>query len=197
MLYADLATLCKSTHSQLFTFQPLLFSFGCFRALCYYIAIHQFGDVTNIEIPIFLGDSAIVPVSKKIGNIDCYYYSINNNKSGTLEVVLPKSFVNRADFGKTMSKLQALVKAESPEVLFSKITENFSLEERNSTSLMEAIMKLSSDLVMLHKNQWDGIWIRITTNFMLIARLQRNDMIIGNPPLGEVGAFTCRLYEKD
>ena len=30
----DLATLCKSTHSQLFTFQPLLFSFGCFRALC-------------------------------------------------------------------------------------------------------------------------------------------------------------------
>ena len=35
MLYADLATLCKSTHSQLFTFQPLLFSFGCFRALCY------------------------------------------------------------------------------------------------------------------------------------------------------------------
>ena len=32
--YADLATLCKSTHSQLFTFQPLLFSFGSFRALC-------------------------------------------------------------------------------------------------------------------------------------------------------------------
>ena len=29
LLYADLATLCKSTHSQLFTFQPLLFSFGC------------------------------------------------------------------------------------------------------------------------------------------------------------------------
>ena len=24
----------KSAHSQLFTFQPLLFSFGCFRALC-------------------------------------------------------------------------------------------------------------------------------------------------------------------
>ena len=27
LLYADLVTLCKSTHSQLFTFQPLLFSF--------------------------------------------------------------------------------------------------------------------------------------------------------------------------
>ena len=34
LLYGDLATLCKSTHSQLFTFQPLLFSFGRFRALC-------------------------------------------------------------------------------------------------------------------------------------------------------------------
>lgn len=148
----------------------------------YYIAIHQFGDVTDIEIPIFLGDSAIVPISKKIDGIDCYYYSINNNKSGALEVILPKSFVNRNDFGKTMSKLQALVKAESSEVLCSKITENFSENELNSKMLMEAIKKLSSDLVMLHKNHWDGIWIRITTNFMLIARLQRHDLIIGNPP---------------
>ena len=41
LLYADLATLCKSTHSQLFTFQPLLFSFGCFSALCYYCGIKE------------------------------------------------------------------------------------------------------------------------------------------------------------
>ena len=42
MLYGDLATLCKSTHSQLFTFKPLLFSFGCFRALCYVITSIDF-----------------------------------------------------------------------------------------------------------------------------------------------------------
>ena len=77
----------------------------------YYIAIHQLGDVENVEIPIFLGDSAIVPISKNIDGIDCYAYSISNNKYGALDVILPKSFVEKSDFGKTMSELQALVTA--------------------------------------------------------------------------------------
>ena len=148
----------------------------------YYIAIHQFGDVEDIEIPIFLGDSAIVPISKTIDGIDCYYYSINNNKYGSLDVLLPKSFVNRPDFGKTMSDLQALVKAESSKVLYSKIVEDFSEKEKRSKTLLRSISKLSEDLVKLHKNKWDGIWIRITTNFMMIARLHKHDLIVGNPP---------------
>ena len=148
----------------------------------YYIAIHQFGDVEDIEIPIFLGDSAIVPISKTIDGIDCYYYSINNNKYGALEVLLPKSFVDKPDFGKAMSDLQALVKAESANVLYSKITEDFSEKQKGSETLMKSILQLSEDLVKLHKNKWDGIWIRITTNFMMIARLHKHDLIVGNPP---------------
>ena len=148
----------------------------------YYIAIHQFGDVEDIEIPIFLGDSAIVPISKTIDGIDCYYYSINNNKYGSLDVLLPKSFVNKPDFGKAMSDLQALVKAESANVLYSKIVEDFSEREKRCDTLMSSILRLSENLVTLHKNKWDGIWIRITTNFMMIARLQKHDLIVGNPP---------------
>ena len=148
----------------------------------YYIAIHQFGDVEDIEIPVFLGDSAIVPISKTIDGIDCYYYSINNNKYGALDVLLPKSFVDRPDFGKAMSDLQALVKAESANVLYSKIVEDFSEKEKGSKALMTSILQLSEDLVKLHKNKWDGIWIRITTNFMMIARLHKHDLIVGNPP---------------
>ena len=148
----------------------------------YYIAIHQLGDVEDIEIPIFLGDSAIVPISKTIDGIDCYYYSINNNKYGSLDVLLPKSFVNKPDFGKAMSDLQALVKAESANVLYSKIVEDFSEREKRCDTLMSSILRLSENLVTLHKNKWDGIWIRITTNFMMIARLHKHDLIVGNPP---------------
>ena len=129
-----------------------------------------------------LGDAAIVPVSKQIDGIDCYCYSIHNNKYGALDVVLPQSFVDKMDFGKVMSNLQALVKAESSEILYNKIVEFFSSEEKNSTELCKLIKKLSEDLVRLHKNKWDGIWIRITTNFMLIARLKKHDLIVGNPP---------------
>lgn len=148
----------------------------------YYIAIHQLSEVKDIEIPILLGDAAIVPKSKQIDGIDCYCYSINNNKYGALNVVLPESFVNKTDFGKIMSTLQALVKAEIPEVLYNKIIENFSSEEKNSSELTNLIKSLSIDLVNLHKNKWDGIWIRITTNFMLIARQKKHDLIVGNPP---------------
>ena len=148
----------------------------------YYIAIHHFGDVEDIEIPIYLGDSAIVPIKKQVDGIDCYFYSINNNKYGSLDVLLPQSMVDRSNFGETMSKLQALVKAESSEVLYAKIIESFSEEEKNSKILMSSIKQLSEDLVKLHKNKWDGIWIRITTNFMMIARLQKHDLIVGNPP---------------
>jgi len=148
----------------------------------YYIAIHQFGEVEDIEIPIYLGDSAIVPVLQQIDGIDCYYYSINNNKYGALEILLPQRFVDKPDFGKAMSDLQALVKAESANVLFSRIVEDFSEKEQRSETLMGSIRQLSEDLVKLHKNKWDGIWIRITTNFMMIARLQKHDLIVGNPP---------------
>ena len=148
----------------------------------YYIAIHPFGEIEDIEIPIYLGDSAIVPNSKVIDGIDCYAYSISNNRYGSLNVTLPKSFVEKPSFGKTMSKLQALVKAESSDVLCSKIMEDFSEKDKKSETLASLIRTLSQDLVNLHKNRWDGIWIRIITNFMLIARLHKHDLIVGNPP---------------
>ena len=148
----------------------------------YYIAIHPFGEIENIEIPIYLGDSAIVPISKVIDDIDCYTYSISNNKYGALNIILPKSFVEKPGFGKTMSNLQALVKAESSDVLYSKIIEGLSEKEKKSELLTKSIKVFAQDLVNLHKNKWDGIWIRISTNFMLIARLKKHDLIVGNPP---------------
>jgi len=47
---------------------------------------------------------------------------------------------------------------------------------------MSKIKDLSVSLTDLHQNNWDGIWVRITTNFMLIARLSEFDLIVGNPP---------------
>ena len=90
--------------------------------------------------------------------------------------------MDNSSFGITMSKLQALVKAESCDVLYSKIIEDFSEKEKKSEVLLHSIKTLAQDLVNLHKNKWDGIWIRITTNFMMIARLKKHDLIVGNPP---------------
>ena len=165
----------------------------------YYIAIHQLGEVEDIEIPIFLGDSAIVPIKDDIDGIKCYRYSINNNKYGSLNVLFPASFVDKVDFGKNMNKLQALVKAESSQILYDSIIREFTEKEKQSVVIMESIKKLSEDLIFLHKNNWDGIWIRIITNFMLIARLKKHDLIVGNPPWVKwehlPAAYTSKIKE--
>lgn len=148
----------------------------------YFIALHKLGNIEDIEIPVYLGDSAIIPSLKDVDGIECYYYSINNLKSKSLDVVLPKRVVELPSFGKIMSSLQAMVKTDNPNALFRVIENQLSPKEKLSKTLMNFIRELANSLTYLHKNNWDGIWIRIATNFMLIARMKSQDLIVGNPP---------------
>lgn len=148
----------------------------------YYLALHRLGSVANVEIPVYLGDSAVIPKSRLVDGIDCYAYSVNNMKCRSFDVVLPKRFVRRDDFGKVMSRLQALVKAENADALCRVFFERLDEEERGSAKLTRSIRDLAESLVELHRRKWDGIWIRIAMNFMLIARMESFDLIVGNPP---------------
>lgn len=147
----------------------------------YYLALLPFGQLTNIEIPVYLGDSAIIPVKEKIGKINCYKYSVMNQKL-PFDVILPERFVKMKEFGRVMSQLQSCVKTEDENILYAVIEDKLSKQEKNSKELVEVLKKLAHNLTELHKNKWDGIWIRISTNFMLIARLNSFDLIVGNPP---------------
>lgn len=147
----------------------------------YYLALSPFGDLENIEIPIYLGDSAIIPIEETIDNIDCYRYSITNNMK-SFDIILPARLVKQKNFGKIMSSLQTAVVTEEKEILFEMIKGNLLDEEKKSSTLISLIKVMSNDLIDLHKNNWDGIWIRIATNFMMIARLSEFDFIVGNPP---------------
>lgn len=148
----------------------------------YYLALHAFGEIKNIEIPVYLGDSAIIPTSVSYNGIDCYAYSINNLKCKDFDVVLPKRLVEQKDFGQIMSEMQAFVKTDAPNILYNVIYDKLEKSERNCNKLLNKIKALCESLVFLHKNHWDGIWVRIATNFMLIARIKNMDMIVGNPP---------------
>ena len=147
----------------------------------YYLALQPFGSLRDIEIPIYLGDSAIVPSKEVIDGIECYKYSVANEKL-PFDVILPIRFVKSKDFGKIMSQFQACVKTDDESILSNMILCKLSKEEQKSMVLKDAISDLSKKLIYLHKNNWDGIWVRISTNFMLIARLDEFDLITGNPP---------------
>ena len=147
----------------------------------YYLALQPFGDMKNTEIPVYLGDSAILAEKITIDDIPCFKYSVTNNKK-PFDVILPERYVKLPDFGKMMCELQACVKTDESSILFAVLSEKLTDKERSSEILMSHIRNLSVSLTELHHNNWDGIWVRITTNFMLIARLSEFDLIIGNPP---------------
>ncbi len=148
----------------------------------YYLAIRPLAEIKDVEIPVYLGDSAIIPASVNLGGIDCYSYSVDNLKCGRFDVVLPQRLVRQKGFGTVMSQLQSVVRTEQVSALYKVIYDALTEAERVSESLLEKIMSLCESLAYLHKNKWDGIWIRIAMNFMMIARLQMFDLIIGNPP---------------
>lgn len=148
----------------------------------YFLAIHDLAEVKDVEIPVYLGDSAIIPGSSVVGGIECFTYSVDNLKSKSFDVVLPRRMVMQADFGQVMSQMQAFVKAEDAHILYKIIYGKLNEKERTSEALLSKISQLCNSLVYLHQNKWDGIWIRIATNFMMIARLHDFDMIVGNPP---------------
>jgi hypothetical protein len=147
----------------------------------YYLALLPFGNMHDIEIPIYLGDSAIIPIKIVIDGIPCYKYSVTNNKM-PFDIIFPERFVKAPDFGNVMNQLQSCVKTDDSKILYEVIYNKLNCEEKKSNGLIAGFKDLSDKLVYLHKNNWDGIWIRIATNFMLIARLSNFDVIVGNPP---------------
>jgi len=147
----------------------------------YYLALQPFGDMKDVEIPVYLGDSAIIPEQIILDNIKCYKYVVANSKL-PFEIILPERLVKQTNFGQLMNQLQACVKTEDSKILFEVINGSLDHTEKKSTKLIDSIRKLSKNLTTLHKNNWDGIWVRISTNFMLIARLSEFDLITGNPP---------------
>lgn len=147
----------------------------------YYLALRPLGDMSNLEIPVYLGDSAIIPLKVEIGNIKCFQYSINNKKI-PFDIVLPERLVGMKNFTKIMNQLQTYVKTDDENILYTVIISNLSKEEKESEELLHYLHNLAHNLVLLHKNGWDSIWIRICTNYMLIARLSNFDLITGNPP---------------
>jgi hypothetical protein len=159
----------------------------------YLLAISPLLDNQTVEIPIYLGDSANIPQIISLDGIKCYQYIINT-KQGEIEITLPCSFVESDYFLEKMSLLQTTIRAENKVIVYDKIVDSIPLNERKD-KVLEKIDELASRLVELHINKWDGIWLRIVTNYMLIARINNIDIIVGNPPWVK-WEFLPQIYAK-
>ena len=145
----------------------------------YLLSIKPFLDGRDIEIPFYLGDSARLPKSFIEDDIDYISYNIDTQKA-TIELFFPLNFVRSVNFLPKVYKWQTYINIEDSQLLFETIRNEF--PETISLELESKIKQFSDVLVSLKQKNWDGIWLKIISNFVLSTRISDIDIIAGNPP---------------
>lgn len=148
----------------------------------YFINICDYlDDNTELEIPIYLGDSSYVPNTITIDDVECIEYTVNTLFK-PIEICIPKSMLNDINtFSNTMSEIELFIHNSDISSTYNKLislcTENYLTNKIKSN-----VFSLASQLVDLEKNNWDGIWARIIKNFLITSTFKDFDIIVGNPP---------------
>lgn len=149
----------------------------------YLLALRPFISKTTpeFEIPVYLGDSAKLPHIFERNNIKYVQYSISTQKKNIedIKAILPYDFVLSSDFLPTVKNWQTLIKSEQVDILSKNIESVFPEKDKYIGKQIENLSKI---LIKLYKENWDGIWLRIISNFMLPVRIKNVDIIAGNPP---------------
>ena len=136
----------------------------------------------RIEIPVYLGDASYVPELVNIEGVVFYEYRIKTLKKELL-INVPKSMVdNPVEFSRAMTKIETHIKRQDVVAINNALIQLVDDDERENPRVISCINRLAEDFVDLEKNQWNGIWARIVTNFLTAANMPRADVIVGNPP---------------
>jgi hypothetical protein len=148
----------------------------------YFINIsHLISEDEEFEIPVYLGDSSYVPSKTIIDKVACLSYKIKTLR-GFINIDLPKNAVADPElFSKTMTSIEtdiANLDATKIQAKLFKIIPSKDLTKE----IKERISSLAQQFVELEKNEWNGIWARIITNFLTTANLGKFDLVVGNPP---------------
>lgn len=136
----------------------------------------------SINIPVYLGDASYVP--ELIGENDTYFYqySIKTLKK-ELQIRIPRSVISQPGaFSDAMNSIEQYIKNLDPSSIVETLTALVPHDEKEIPVVKQSLTRLAEDFVDLERNNWNGIWARIVTNFLTTASLHRVDIIVGNPP---------------
>ena len=137
--------------------------------------------IQDLVIPVFLGDASYVPTTTELDGVKCLEYRLKTLRN-PIHVIMPHVLVeNTAEFVKLMHRYEAAVKSKRLNRAASVLTDVLPSNAR-TPGIVTCIQDLTSQLVNLEKEGWNGVWARIVTNFLTTAAIGRFDLLIGNPP---------------
>lgn len=135
----------------------------------------------GIEIPVYSGDSAYVPETVVTGGVSCFKYEISTQISD-INITLPQSVTSDLKlFSKTMTSIEVDIKNLDEKTVKEKIL-SLIPDDELVDEVKENIELLSCKLIEMERNQWNGIWARIITNYITTASIGKFNLIVGNPP---------------
>lgn len=140
-------------------------------------------DGDEFEIPVFLGDSSYVPSKQERDGVNYIDYEIKTLR-GPLPVTIPASAIDDAEaFSRAMTGIEQHIRNLDEESIVNDLWSlSATKEAAKEVEIKRELSTLATNLVDLERNDWNGIWARIVTNYLTTASLGHFDLVVGNPP---------------
>jgi hypothetical protein len=134
-----------------------------------------------LVIPVYLGDATEIPEHVTLDGVSCFSFDLQTLKN-PIRATLPVSLIrDTPKFMQLMLTYERLIKARKEEEAKQLMLSGITAGERN-LAVRRAVTILTSQLIELEKNGWNGIWARILSNFLTTACLGKFSIVFGNPP---------------
>ena len=152
--------------------------------LNYLFIIHKYSNkiLTNIEIPVYLGDSSYMPEIEN--NIIRYSYYFGENSDFEMpKIVFPLEFVKNKKFIQILNQVEEKIleyknKNEILKYLFKEMEKIIKIDQ----TIKKDISALIEKIIYYHSNNLNTIWLFIFMNYLKPFALAPFDVAIGNPP---------------
>ncbi|WP_254492604.1 Eco57I restriction-modification methylase domain-containing protein [Bartonella sp. B1099] len=156
----------------------------------YFLNISQFMTFdSEIEIPIYSGDAAYTPELVVLDNVEFIKYSLNTNipTSNQDDMTFPVYFPevglrNLKKFSRCMIDIELDIQLLNAKAVFNRLKVLIPEEYKEIHIINKKLQELADNFVRFEKNNWNGIWARIITNYLTTSKIGMFDIVVGNPP---------------
>lgn len=137
----------------------------------------------GVEIPILLADAVYSPAHDPASGEDTVHYVIGARDSD-LDITLPAELVHdRKLLDRLFESLNESIEQDrSYENAALRLVASEIIGEAVEEKWRSALQPTYEQILGLHRQQWNGIWLRIIRNFFWSATAGKFDLVIGNPP---------------
>jgi hypothetical protein len=152
-------------------------------------------DASDVIIPIYLGDASNVPERTEFGRTQFFHYELRTLKTPLTIDVPCKMAADAAAFTKTMFSFEELVKAREYAEARTLLVDA-ALATDDCPEVRSRVTAMADQMIELDRNNWNGIWARIITNFVATAQIGPFSDIVGNPPWIDWKSLPSEYREK-